>query len=121
VGAERSAKVMANVTERVRGEREYNQAIYPYKAQAKTASAPLEGPQERDRNVQVATRDLLEATQRPAMSLEQKLSKVLDGQTYTNPGERAAYTYGSGTTRRALRFGTSTGCRTRTSTGSYKT
>ena len=40
VGAEKSAKVMTNLTDRVRGNRKYTQVIYPFGEAGKTASAP---------------------------------------------------------------------------------
>jgi hypothetical protein len=92
VGAEKSAKVMSNMTHRVRGERVYNQQLFPHvPALAKTAewgdahqNAPwgamgAESPiQQKEQALNAAAKDIF-AVPAPDDTLEQKLSRMLSG------------------------------------------
>ena len=91
VGAEKSAKVMSNVTDKVKGTNEYTDKLYPYTPKkAKTAafgeSEREEEDRRRDRVVESLKKPLGEST------FEAKLSKLVSGQNLSGREKRAVET-----------------------------
>lgn len=99
VGAERSAKTMANLTDSIRGTREYNQRVYPFIPPiSKMASGDeyadptrtnAEERAEHTENLAASAKDIF-AVPEPDDTLEQKLSRLLSGQSLSAPREREA-------------------------------
>lgn len=88
VGAEKSAKVMTNLTDKMNGTNEYTDTLYPYKSsRSKTASFGESTREEEDKR-----RDaVLEKVRRPMpeATFEGKLSKLLAGQNLSGRERRA--------------------------------
>lgn len=87
VGAERSAKVMANVTPMVQGTNAYTQTVYPYKPGNKIAALGDDPRQEEDKRIQEATAAAKKKL--PEGTFEQKLSKLLSGQNLSAREKKA--------------------------------
>ncbi len=89
VGAERSAKVMSLVNDRIKGTNPYTQKIYPFQTPtAKIASVELTQRQEDTRTMREAMRKIVERGE--GTRIEDRLTQVLDGIPQTNRLERAA-------------------------------
>jgi hypothetical protein len=108
IGAEKSAKMMSNLTDQVQGDRPYSQKVYAFGAPMnKAASAPSDADQigkshgsggsisqgvpnareEAESNLSEAAKNVFKAPP-PDDTLEQKLSRMLDGVPLSGPKER---------------------------------
>lgn len=89
VGAERSAKVMSLVNDRVKGSNKYTQKIYPFQPPgAKLASVELTPHQEEARTMRDVVRKMEERKQ--SDRVEDRLTLALEGIPQGNRIERAA-------------------------------
>ena len=92
VGAEKSAWVMSNVTDKVRGSNEYTDKLYPFTPKkAKTAAFGESEQEEEDRR-----RDtVVNALKQPLgeSTFEAKLSKLVSGQNLSGREKRAVETF----------------------------
>ena len=89
VGAERSAKVMSLVNDRVKGTNKYSQKIYPFQTPgAKLASVELTPRQEENRTMRDVVRKMEERKQ--GERVEDRLTQALEGIPQGNRIERAA-------------------------------
>jgi hypothetical protein len=89
VGAERSAKVMSLVNDRVRGPNKYSQKIYPFQpAGVKVASIVPTQQQEDVSTMREAMRKIVERGE--GTKVEDRLTQILDGIPQSNKIERAA-------------------------------
>ena len=88
VGAERSAKVMSLVNDRVKGSNRYSQKVYPYQPGAKLASVELTPQQEESRSMQDVLRKM--QTRGQSARVEDHLTQALEGIPHSNRIERAA-------------------------------
>lgn len=93
IGAERSAKVMSNITSLVKGKRPYSQTVYPFTSGMKMASAPLTEREDLDRRMVRSIARLEVAEKGPAESMSSQLDKVLRGIPVGNHKEKAALKY----------------------------
>lgn len=89
VGAERSAKVMSLVNDRVKGRNKYSQKIYPFQPPgAKIASVEMTPRQEEARTMRDVVRRMEERKQ--GEKIEDRLTLALEGIPQGNRIERAA-------------------------------
>lgn len=104
IGAERSAKTMANLTDQVKGNNPYNQKVYAFRPPVtKVAAAgadvtnpgssgfggstPLSARHQEEQNIANSALDVFKVPE-PDDTLEQKLSRLLSGQALSTPKER---------------------------------
>jgi hypothetical protein len=111
IGAERSAKTMADLTDQVRGNNPYSQKIYSFAPGVKVAaserdlavdavtggtgyggSVPQSVRRQEEQNISNAAKDVF-AVPEPDDTLEAKLSRLLSGQALSTPKEREALRY----------------------------
>ena len=89
VGAERSAKVMTLLNDKVKGNKSYSQKIYPFQVPgAKLASIEPTQRMEENRSMREAMKKMVERGQ--GNTMEDRLTAVLDGIPTGNKIERAA-------------------------------
>jgi len=102
VGAEKSAKVLSNLTQRVKGNRPYTQKVYGQPSRSKTASAPTPGEEQRERVTGVLAGIQAEVrTPEVTLSQEERLSRALSGMPRGSRRERDLLDYVAGKQRRA--------------------
>lgn len=102
IGAERSAKVMLNLTDRVVGNRPYSQRIFSFAPPTKMAEAPRTEVEEQDAKIQQGIKALKKEA--PETTFEEKLSKIMAGLDLKNEPERDAARHFSDEKRLAARL-----------------
>ncbi len=94
VGAERSAKVMSNLTDQVKGDRPYSQTVHVFiPAVRKVAEAPPSEREEEASDLHNAYLEAITQQRMPDATLEEKLTRVVAGVPVNTPAERAAMRY----------------------------